>query len=161
VVGRRPERRLHELDLGAPAPGDEAVDHEEEADGHDHHGDRRAVLHRPDQQQLDDGADGEGDRQREEERLPVRQSVPRQLEGDVRRRHRELTLREVDHFGCAVDQHERECEAAEDRAFGEAGDGLLREDAADEAADDEEDGDRGEADQHGRRDVRSDSAPYH
>ena len=67
----------------------------------------------------------------QEEREPVREAPERELVGDVRRRHRHLALREVDHLGRAVDEHEREREAAVDRALREARDRLLREELAD------------------------------
>ena len=84
-----------------------------------------------------------------EERSPVRQAPEDELVRDERRCHRHLALREVDHLGRAIDEHECEREAREDRALREACDGLLREDRAHERADDEEDGDP-EHEQHDR-----------
>ncbi len=102
-------------------------------------------------------AERERDQQRQEEREPVRDAPDRELIRDVRRRHRELALGEVDHFRRAVDQDEREREAAEDRALRETGDRLLREDRARQAADHEEDRARDEQQQHGHRDAGADS----
>ena len=62
------------------------------------------------------------------ERGPVRPAVVlHQRPGDVGREHRHLALREVDHAGGAVDQHERERERAVDRPVPEPADDLLEE----------------------------------
>ena len=138
VVDGVAERRRHELEVGAPLPGDEPVDQDEQADGDDHDGDHR-VLHGADQRRLDDRAEEEGDDQREEERPPVGDVPEGQLVGEVRRRHRHLALGEVDHLGGAVDEHERERQAGEDRALRQSGHRLLREDRAEQRADEQED----------------------
>ena len=155
------ERRRHELEVGAPFPRHEAVDQDEEADGDDHERDHRPVLQRADQDAVDDDAEHERDHERQEERQPVADVPQRQLVGDVRRRHRHLPLREVDHLGGAVDEDEREREASVDDALREAGDGLLREDAARQAADDEEDARGHEPDEHGQGDVSLEARQPH
>ena len=86
--------------------------------------------------------------QREEEREPVRHAPVDELIAHVRRRHRHLALREVDHLGRAVDEDEGQREAAEDRALREVPRRLLREDVADEAADEQEDGRASEPHEH-------------
>ena len=84
---------------------------------------------------LEHGAEHEGDRERREERLPVREAPLDELVGDVRRQHRELALREVDDVGRAIDEHEREREAAVDGADREPLHRQLREDRAAQRAD--------------------------
>ena len=142
------ERRRHELDVRAPDPRDEAVDQDEQTERHDHDRDHGPVLDGADEHAVREDAEHETEHQREEEREPVRHAPVDELVAHVRRRHRHLALREVDHLGRAVDEDERQREAAEDRALRKSRDGLLREDVADEAADEEEDGRAGEPHEH-------------
>ena len=93
---------------------------------------------------LEHGAEHEGDGESGEERLPVREAPLDELVRDVGRRHRELSLREVDDAGRAVDEDEREREAAVDGAEREPLNGELGEDRAAQAADEEADAARDE-----------------
>ncbi len=118
------ERRLQELEVGAPDPVDDPVDEDEEADRDDDNRDHRAVLHGPDERDLEQCAEREGDREGRGEGHPVRETPLHQLVRDVRREHRELALREVDDVRRAVDEDEREGEGAVHRAEREPLDGV-------------------------------------
>ena len=137
MVDLRPEGRGHVLELAAPDPVHDAVDEDEQADGDDDRADHRSLLHRPHERDLEHGAEHEGDRERREERLPVRQAPLDELPGYVRRRHRELSLGEVDDPGRAVDEDECEREAAVDGAEREPLHRQLGEDLAAQAADEQ------------------------
>ena len=104
------------LESGRIALSGEAVEGDQEADGHDHDRDRRRLLDGPDQDALDADAEHERDRKREHEGRPVREPAVHQLPRHVRREHRHLTLREVDDVGRAEDQDEREGHRRVDRA---------------------------------------------
>ena len=107
------------------------------------------MLNRPDDRDLEHGAEHEGDRERRREGRPVREAVQHQLVGDVCREHRELALREVDDVRRAVDEDECQREAAVHRAERDALDGVLGEVLALQAADEQEDRDA-EEDQYDR-----------
>ena len=86
---------------------------------------------------LEHESEHERDRERREERLPVRQAPLDELVGDVRRRHRELALREIDDAGRAVHEDEREREAPVDGAERKTLHRQLGEDVAAQRADEE------------------------
>ena len=127
------------LKLASPDPVDDAVDQDEEADGDDDRGDRRAVQDRPDEGQLEHGSEHERDGEGREERLPVRKAPLDELIRDERRQHREFALREVDDVGGAVDEDERQGEASVDGAEREPLDGQLGEERAPQTPDEETD----------------------
>jgi hypothetical protein len=158
VVDLVAERSGHELEVGAPDPGDDPVGEDEETDGDDHDGDHRPVLHGADHGELHDDAEHERDRERQRERQPVREAPQRQLVADVGHRHPHLALGEVDHLGRAVDEDERERQAPEDRSLREARHRLLGEDAARERADDQEDRDGDERSNDRKRHAGADGA---
>jgi len=139
---------------GARAAG--AVDHRQDADRDDHHGEHRFLLDGPDHDLLEDDAAREGDRQRGEEGRPVGQAPDGQLVGDVRRPHRHLALREIDHLGGAVDQDEREREAGEDASLRDAAHRQLGELARGQRADRQEDAAGHEQPQHRDRGAGAD-----
>ena len=94
-------------------------------DGEDHDREQRASLQRPDQDLFDRHAAAERENQRRRERGPERPAVVDQRPADERGQRRHLTLREVDHAGGAVDDHDREREQPVDAAVGQTADDML------------------------------------
>src|SRR5262249_32355582 len=99
-----------------------------------------------DERALERNAADEGDPEGGEERAPVRQPAAEQARGDVRRDHRHLPLREVDHPGGAVDERERNRKARVDPPAGKPDDDVLKE---------VRHAPRGESSSSGGRDARS------
>ena len=128
VVRAGPERPFEQLWHAAPLPDDEAVDGDEQADGHDDDPEHAPPLHRPDHDPVDEHAADERHHERRRRRGPVAPAVVHdERPRDVRGERRHLALREVDDPGRAVDDHEREREQGEDPTGGEARDDVLHE----------------------------------
>ena len=134
----RGERAAKRSDLRRPDPRRRALEQQQQPDRDDDDRQHAAAGSRPDDHAFHRDTACESDPDRRREGRPVRHAPLHELEGDVRGEHRHPALREVDHLGRAIDQHECNRETRVHATLRKAGNGLLGEDRARQRADREE-----------------------
>jgi hypothetical protein len=121
------ERARKALDGVAVDPARHAVQDHEQRDEDHHHGEHRGILHRPDDEPLDQHAEHEREKHRRGEGDPVRRASLDEAPRDIGAEHRHLALGEIHEVGRLVDHHQREREARVDAAGGESRQDLVKE----------------------------------
>jgi hypothetical protein len=114
------------LQVVGPDPSGDAVENDQQADHHDHHGKARVVSEGPDQHPFNQDAQSERGSQCQQERPPEGNARLDQGQRDERREHGHLALREVDQVRRLVDHHQRQSDAGVDPAHREAGKNLVQ-----------------------------------